>query len=187
MFRGALQTLFGAALSPAADDRMSPDDWERHLAARMLTDRPSAPALRRRSCSTSGLCHGELVASFRRGAPPTCYNCTRLLNAIGEQAARSAHALFRRAAGDYPPTGAGLTFLEADLPAVPAGACYLQALVEADADSRIVRVTIEKDIDTMLDDIVSGGLPGSSSDRPPTLIEIGVDPTPFVRRVAAVE
>jgi hypothetical protein len=57
------------------------------------------------------------------------------------------------------------------------------SLIEAAAESRTIRVTVEKDIDAMLDDIVNGRLPGPSSDLPPTLIEIGVAPTPFVRRV----
>jgi hypothetical protein len=55
------------------------------------------------------------------------------------------------------------------------------ALVEAAADSATIQVTLAKDIDAMLTDLAAGRLPGPSSDCPPTVIEIGVDPAPFIR------
>jgi len=33
----------------------------------------------------------------------------------------------------------------------------------------------------MLADVAAGRLPGPSSDRPATVLEIGVDPAPFIR------
>jgi uncharacterized protein (UPF0276 family) len=55
------------------------------------------------------------------------------------------------------------------------------SIIEAAANNATVRVTIKKDIDMMLADLAAGRLPGPASDRPPTVIEIGVDPFPFVR------
>ena len=55
------------------------------------------------------------------------------------------------------------------------------ALIEAAADNTIVRATFNKDIDMMLADLAAGVLPGPSSDRIATLLEIGVDPVPFIR------
>src|SRR5262245_15523543 len=174
----------------------SPNDWERHLAVRMLADadRPSSPS---RSAALviderGFALYGELVASFRRGAiADMLYNCTRLLlNAIGEQALRDLLTrYFSTTSPATYPTDEALgfrRFLQAALPAVPGlkdMLAFEASLVEATAESRIVRVTVEKDIDMMLDDIASGRLPGPSSDRPPTLLEIRVGPTPFVRRV----
>lgn len=158
---------------PSPMTACSPNDWERHLAPRMLSaaDRPSAPSPSSALVLDEGAfaLYGELVASFRRGAiADLLYNCTRLLlTAIGEQALRAL--LMRYFAVTPPatyPTDEALgfrRFLEADLPAVPGlkdMLAFEASLVEAAADSRIVRVTIEKDIDTMLDDIVRGACPG---------------------------
>ena len=55
------------------------------------------------------------------------------------------------------------------------------ALVEAAANARTVQVTVEKNIDEMVIDLAAGRLPGRSSDLPPTVLEIGVGPAPFVR------
>jgi hypothetical protein len=61
------------------------------------------------------------------------------------------------------------------------------SIVEAAANIATVRVTISKDIDMMLADLAAGRLPGPSSDRPPTVIEIGVDPFPFVREMEVAD
>ena len=55
------------------------------------------------------------------------------------------------------------------------------ALVEAAADSTTVRATFTKDLDKMLTEIAAGSLPGPSSDCAAMLLEIGVDPVPFIR------
>ena len=55
------------------------------------------------------------------------------------------------------------------------------ALLEAAVNNTTVRTVLSKDIDTMLADVAAGRLPGPSSDRPATVLEIGVDPAPFIR------
>ena len=186
--------------NPSPMTACSPNDWERHLAARMLTaaDRPSAPNPSSALVLDEGgfALYGELVASFRRGAiADMLYNCTRLLlNAIGEQALR---ALLMRYFAVTPaatyPTDEALgfrRFLEADLPAVPGlkdMLAFEASLVEAAADSRIVRSHHRERHRHDADDIVSGRSPGPSSDRPPTLIEIGGRSNAVRPAVAAVE
>jgi len=54
------------------------------------------------------------------------------------------------------------------------------ALVAAAADGNTIQVSFAKDIEAMLLDIAAGRLPGTSSDCE-TVLEIGVDPTPFIR------
>ena len=57
-------------------------------------------------------------------------------------------------------------------------------LVEAAVNNLTIQVTFAKrTIDAMLADLAAGRLPGPSSDRPGTVLEIGVDPRPFVRRL----
>jgi hypothetical protein len=59
-------------------------------------------------------------------------------------------------------------------------------LIEAAANSLTIQVTVTKDIDRMLSDLAAGRLPDPSSDRPPTILQIGVVPAPFVRIVGQV-
>src|SRR5262249_34062725 len=58
---------------------------------------------------------------------------------------------------------------------------FESALLEAAANNTTVRATFRKDIDRMLADLAANILPGPSSDRPATLLEIGVNPVPFIR------
>jgi uncharacterized protein (UPF0276 family) len=58
-------------------------------------------------------------------------------------------------------------------------------LIEAAVDGVAIRALFTKNIDVMLTDIAAGILPGPSSDIPPTMLEIGVNPTPFIRAVEA--
>jgi hypothetical protein len=58
-------------------------------------------------------------------------------------------------------------------------------LIEAAADGSTIQAAFAKNIDMMLVDLAAGVLPGPSSDIPLTILEIGVNPTPFVRAVAA--
>lgn len=59
------------------------------------------------------------------------------------------------------------------------------SLIEAAANNLTIQATFGKDIDVMLGDAAAGRLPGPSSDLPPTVLEIGVDPLPFVRMMEA--
>jgi hypothetical protein len=54
-------------------------------------------------------------------------------------------------------------------------------LIEAAANSVTIQATFTKDMDGMLADITAGRLPGPSSECPATVLEIGVDPEPFIR------
>jgi hypothetical protein len=62
---------------------------------------------------------------------------------------------------------------------------FESALIEAAADNTVIRAIFNKNIDTMLVDLAAGVLPGPSSDCTETVLEIGVDPVPFIR-VAAI-
>ena len=175
----------------------SPEAWERVLSRQLL------PGPDRSGDSTDGLdvgaadersfaLYAELIASFRRGAIAEMLpNSIRLLLiAIGEKALRDLLARYFAAA---PPSTFATDealgfrrFIEANPLPVPGLADMLgfeTSLVEAAADSRTIKVTLAKDIDAMLADLAAGRLPGPSSDRPPTALEIGVEPAPFVRRI----
>ena len=60
------------------------------------------------------------------------------------------------------------------------------SLIEAAANNSTVRLTLNKDIYRMLAELAAGWIPGPCSDRPPSVIEVGVDPVPFIRAVPAV-
>ncbi len=79
-------------------------------------------------------------------------------------------------------------FIDANPLSVPGLAEILRfeaALIEAAANGLTMHVPFAKDIDVMLADIAAGRLPGPSSDRPVTVLEIGVNPEPFVRMLEA--
>ena len=175
----------------------SPEAWERMLSERML------PASDRSADSSDGLNFGaadersfslyaELIASFRRGSIAEMLpNCTRLLLiALGEKPLRDV--LARYCAATPPSTFATdealafRRFLDANplpVPGLEDMLAFEASLVEAAADSRTIRVPLAKDIEAMLAELAAGRLPGPSSDCPPTVLEIGVEPAPFVRRV----
>jgi hypothetical protein len=56
-------------------------------------------------------------------------------------------------------------------------------LVAAAADGESMRVELSGDIDAMLGEIALGRLPGPSTARPGTVLEIVVDPMPAVRMI----
>jgi hypothetical protein len=56
-------------------------------------------------------------------------------------------------------------------------------LIQAAADQTTIRATFTKNIDMVLTGLAAGQLPGPSSDIRPTLLEIGVEPMPFIRVV----
>jgi uncharacterized protein (UPF0276 family) len=79
-------------------------------------------------------------------------------------------------------------FVDSNPPGVPGLDELLKfeaMLIEAAADGVTIRASFTKNIDAMLTEIASGILPGPASDIPPTMLEIGVNPVPFVRTVDA--
>jgi uncharacterized protein len=134
--------------------------------------------------------YARLAASFRTGTiAELLENTTRLLLiAIGEEALRDL--LDRYISVTLPaafPTEQALSFrrfIDANPISVPGLEEMLKfeaTLIEAAANNLTIQVTFAKDIDAMLADIAAGRLPGPSSDRPARVLEIGVDPAPFVR------
>jgi uncharacterized protein len=173
----------------------TPDAWERLIADRMLPagDRPKDAGARlqiRTADERSFSLYARLAASFRTGAiAELLENTTRLLLiAIGEEALRDL--LDRYISVTRPatfPTDEALSFrrfIDANPISAPGLEEMLKfeaTLIEAAANNLTIQVTFAKDIDAMLADIAAGRLPGPSSDRPETVLEIGVDPAPFVR------
>ena len=188
---------FASEHASGFDAAPSPEAWERLLAAHMLPDRE------RPSQAVGGkgfdapderafALYAELAASFRRGAiADMLENCTRLLAlAIGEPSLRKLlDRYFAATPASIYPTDEALgfrRFLEADLPAAPGlkdMLAFEASVIEAVADSRTIEIMVAKDLAVMLEDIAAGRVPGPSSDRSPAVLEIGVDPTPFVRLV----
>lgn len=173
----------------------TPEAWERFIADRMLPagDRPAGTGERlqiRTADERSFVLYAALAASFRTGAiAELLENTTRLLLiALGEQALRD---LLDRYISVTPPvafpTDEVITFrrfIDANPISVPGLGEVLKfeaTLIEAAANGLTMRVPFAKDIDAMLAEIAAGRLPGPSSDRPSTVLEIGVDPAPFVR------
>jgi hypothetical protein len=194
-----------AAMKPAAGVRQlqngwlgpTPDAWEALIADKMLPTaerrHESGQMLEIRECDErSFVLYSKLSDSFRAGAiAELLENTTRLLLiAIGEQALRK---LVGRYIAATPPVvfpsdeAIGFRrFLEANTLAVPGLEDLLRfeaGLVEAVADSSKIQVTLRKNIDVMLSDLAAGRLPGASSDVPPTTVEIGVDPAPYLMAV----
>jgi uncharacterized protein (UPF0276 family) len=171
----------------------TPEAWERLLAARMLPprDRPADAGAALEAPDERGFAlYAELAGSFRRGAIAELLPCSTrlLLIAVGEQSLRDLLARFASVApfSAFPSDEAlGFArFLEASgtsAPGLKEILAFESALIEAAADGRTLEVALTKDIDAILADIAAGRLPGPSSDRPPTVLEIGVDPAPFIR------
>ncbi len=165
-----------------------PHEWEQLIADQMLPGRPSGKisAADERAFSL----YTTLAASFRAGAiADLLENTTRLLLlAMGEEQLRQ---LLHRYVSVTPPstfpTDEALSFrrfMDANPIPVPGLEEMLKfegTLIEAAANNLTIQVTLTKDIDRMLGDIAAGKLPDPSSDRPPTVLEIGVIPAPFVR------
>jgi len=176
-------------------DSPIPEEWEQFLANQMLLadDRlavDGVPLPMRPEDERSFAIYAHMVASFRAGTiAELLENTTRLLLiAIGEEALRDLVGRYISATPPMIfPTDEALgfrRFMDANPIAVPGLEEMLRfeaTLIEAAANSVTIRATFTKDIDTMLVDIAAGRLPGPSSDWPPTVLEIGVDPKPFVR------
>lgn len=173
--------------------------WERLIADRMLlaADRPadSGVGLNVRPVDERSFSlYVTLAASFRRGAIAELLENTTslLLIALGERALRDL--LDRYISVTRPvafPTDEAVSFrrfMDANQISVPGLDDMLKfeaPLIEAAANNLTIQATFAKDIGVMLGDVAAGRLPGSSSDLPPTVLEIGVDPAPFVRMMEA--
>jgi len=176
----------------------SPEDWERMLANQMLssgglppvsTEQPEESRLDEQAFSL----YLQLVASFRRGAiAELMANTTRLLLlAMGEAELR--RLMDRYVAATPPvafPTDEALSFrryLEENpltIPGLDDLSKFESTLIAAAADGGSKQVELSKDIEAMLDEIAIGRLPGASTERPGTVLEIVVDPVPAVRLIA---
>jgi uncharacterized protein (UPF0276 family) len=189
-----IQAVSDTRPTPIVDDG-TPEIWERVIARQMLPlpDRPAAPAnpiaLTTEDEKRFSLSR-HLAASFRSGALADLIgNSIRLLLlAMGRKAV--SDLLDRYIAATPPvafPTDEVLQFRQyISANPVPIHGFeemfrFEVALIEAAIDNTTVRATFMKDIDTMLADLAAGVLPGSSSDRTATVLEIGVDPVPFIR------
>jgi uncharacterized protein len=190
-------TPLQSAAQPPSTGRAAPtpEAWERLIADRML------PAGDRAVGADAGLeirtadeqsfsLYARLAASFRAGTiAELLENTTRLLLiAIGEEALREL--LDRYISVTLPaafPTDEALNFRRfmdtnpISVPGLEEMLKFESTLIEATADNLTIQLTFVKDIDAMLADIAAGRLPGPSSDCPATVLEIGVDPAPFVR------
>ena len=191
-----------AVASTASARRASgntPEAWERTIAGQMLpeSDRPGAP-LPATVLTTDDeerfALYKHLAASFRSGAlAELAGNSIRLLLlAMGREAV--SELLGRYFAATPPvafPTEEALQFQRYnDANPVPIDGFeeilkFEVALIEAAVNNTTVRTTLTKNIEAVLADLARGLPPGPSSDCAPTVLEIGVDPAPFVRICAA--
>jgi uncharacterized protein len=175
----------------------SPEDWERTLAKRMLQPQGRSPANAESLELTSPdertfSLYRELVASFRRGAiAELMANTTRLLLlAMGEMDLR--HLMDRYVAATSPlvfPTDEALSFRRflaqkaIPIPGLEDLSKFEATLVAAAADGEPVQVELSSDIDALLGEVTMGRLPGPSTLRSGTVLEIAVDPVPIVRMI----
>ena len=175
----------------------TPGQWEEVLALRMLPEccRAAPPV----SCFPCRLADEEpfalyshLAESFRSGALAELLGNTihLLLLALGKDALEN---LIDAYVASTPPARFPSDeavrfrdFLQAN-PLPIAGLDdmlkFEASSIEAAANNTTVRLTLNQDIDGMLADLAAGRIPSPSSDRPPVVIEIGVDPVPFIRPV----
>jgi hypothetical protein len=134
----------------------------------------------------------QLVASFRRGAVAELMENTTRLLLLGMGEAELRRLMDRYVATTPPqafPTDEALSFrrfLQENPLAIPGLedlSKFESTLVAAAADGGSKRVELSGDIDAMLDEIAMGRLPGPSTERPGTVLEIAVDPVPAVRMI----
>jgi uncharacterized protein len=187
-----------SARQPSAElSTPSPEDWERTLARRMLrSESPSqagtGPLEPRSSDERAFSLYRQLGASFRRGAVAELMENTTqlLLLAMGEAELR--HLMDRYVAATSPvtfPTDEALSFRRflaqnpLAIPGLEDLSKFEATLVAAAADGESMRVELSGDIDAMLGEIALGRLPGPSTARPGTVLEIVVDPMPAVRMI----
>lgn len=173
----------------------SPESWEELIAVHMLpaADRPRCDvesSYLKPTDERSFSLYSCLAASFRTGAiADLLEHSTRLLLlGLGEMALRDL--MDRYVAATPPvafPTDEALSFRRymrahpVPVPGLEDVLNFESTLVEAAVDNTTIRVELSRDIDSMLADIAMGRLPGPSSDRPRTVLDIGVEPVPFIR------
>jgi hypothetical protein len=175
----------------------APEEWERLIANQMLPAEDQPPVNSElpdllKSDERAFSLYLTLAASFRRGAVAELMENTTKLLLLGMGEVKLREFMDMYVAATPPaafPTDEALNFrrfLEASLPAVPGLddlSKFEAALIAAAADGRSMRVELSKDIDAMLGEIAIGRLPGPSTDRPGTVLEIAVDPVPVIRPV----
>jgi uncharacterized protein (UPF0276 family) len=172
---------------------VTPEQWERQIAIRMLPPScwpptPQAPVAI--SDERSFALYAELATSFRYGTiAQLLKNSVRLLlMSLGEMRVRD---LLDRYTGIAPPTAfptdEALGFARfAQTQALPVSGLadvlkFEVASIEAAANGRTVRVTVAADLEALLHDIAAGQIPAPSSGGSQMVIEVGVIPAPFVR------
>lgn len=174
-----------------------PEAWERLIAERMLPpgDRAqrSVERLDLRACDERAFAlYRELAASFRRGAVAELMENTTRLLLLGLGEAELRRLMDRYVAATPPvafPTDEALSFrrfLEANpltIPGLEDLSKFELTLIAAAADGGSIQVELSKDIDAVLGEIAKGRLPGPSTERPGTVLEIVVDPAPAVRMI----
>ncbi len=175
----------------------TPESWEHTIAQQML------PASNRALTSTDTLplttddaerfsLYKHLAGSFRTGALAELLGSSirLLLIAMGKEGVSKLLARYIAATPPVSfPTDEALQFrrymdahpLGTPVPGFEEMLRFEAALIAAAADTTPVRATFTKSIDQMLADIAAGLLPGASSDCAATVLEIGVEPVPYIR------
>ena len=134
----------------------------------------------------------QLVASFRRGAVADLMENTTRLLLLGMGEAELRRLMDGYVAATPPaafPTDEALNFRRflAENPLAIPGledlSKFESTLIAAAADGGSKQVGLARDVDAMLDEMAMGRLPGPSTERPGTVLEIAVDPVPAVRTI----
>lgn len=185
-----------AARAPlAGSPSPAPDAWEHLIASRMLPagDRPINGTDRmasRDSDERSFALYVQLAGSFRSGAIADLLEHTTRLLVLGMGEAPLRELMDRYVSATPPvafPTDEALSFRRymlahpVSVPGLEDVLKFETALIEAAVDDRVIRIDLAKDIDAALAYIAAGRVPGPSSDRPGTVLEVGANPAPFVR------
>jgi uncharacterized protein (UPF0276 family) len=173
----------------------TPDEWERLISDRMLPARERQPSFdpgmeASPADERSFSLYVRLAATFRSGAiAELLENTTRLLLlALGEDALRELLARYTSVTPPATfPTDEALNFrryMEANPLPVPGLAEVMKfegTLIEAAANSVTIQAAFSQDISAMLSEVSAGRLLGPSPECPPVVLEIGVDPSPYIR------
>ncbi len=177
-----------------ANPGLTPERWERAIAERMLprpirfaSDALAAPL--NLLDEERFLLYGHLAGSFRSGALAELLGNTirLLLLALGKQGLEALIARYMAATPPAAfPTDEAVEFrryMDAHPLAVDGLDDVLRfeaALIEAAANNAVVHVELSRGIDELLTGLAEGRLPGKGL-QPATVLEIGVDPAPWIR------
>ena len=175
---------------------LTPEAWEQLIAIRMLPacHRPSVSGEQQLTASVerSFELYTRLAKSIRYGSiAELLKNSIRLLLiAIGEAALRD---LLDGYTAIVPPTAfpsdEALNFRRfidtkgLSVPGLTEMLLFEAAAIEAAAESRTVRVMLARDLGPLLADIAAGRMPGPSSEGRALVLEVGIDPEPFVHLI----